>query len=91
MQEIIHTLLSPRLKPLTDPQLSLESLVTIRQIADSVKVGFLTPPRANEMAARLSPKFSDVFEGQVPEAAATPVIEIIGAIIAARARRSADR
>lgn len=91
MQEIIHTLLSPRLKPLTDPQLSLESLVTIRQIADSVKIGVLAPPRANEMAARLSPKFSDVFEGQVPEAAATPVIEIIGAIIAARARRSADR
>jgi hypothetical protein len=88
---IIDTLLDPRLKPLTDPQLSLEFLVTIRQIADSVKVGFLDPPRANEMAARLSPKFSDVFEGQVPEAAATPVIEIIGAIIAARVRHSARR
>src|SRR5687767_6892873 len=81
--EIVHTVPSGQLKALTDPDLSLESLLALRQIADSVAAGLLTAEHANSLVTGISPKFAEIFKlahGHSPVGQA--VVALVGAVIA---------
>lgn len=87
--EIIPRSFESRLIVLTDPHISLEALIALRQIAESLKGGMLTAEEAKNAAARISRKFSGIFSSlsSPPEAyarVASSVIEAVGAILTAR-------
>jgi hypothetical protein len=87
--EIIHTVPSSQLEALTDPDLSLESLLALRQIADSVVAGLLTAEHANSLVTGISAKFSEIFKSSDANSPAAPaVVALVGAVITARSRRS---
>jgi hypothetical protein len=80
---------SSQLEALTDPDLSLESLLALRQIADSVVAGLLTAEHANSLVMGISAKFAEIFKpthGHSPVGQA--VVALVGAVITARSRRS---
>jgi hypothetical protein len=84
-----------RLIILIDPDISLQVLITLRQIAESLKGGLLTAEEAQNAASRLSPKFSGIFQSlrrpQQAAQVAAAVIEATEAILTARSKYVSEK
>ena len=76
-----------RLDVLADPGIPLETLVDLRQIAEGVSGGMLTPEEAIRGASNLSSKFSDVFSSSDHKSFAL-VAAVIGSVLLARSSQN---
>ena len=68
---------------LTDPGIPLETLIDLRQIAEGVIGGMLTPEEAIRGASNLSSKFSEVFS-LADHKSFAPVAVVICSVLLAR-------
>jgi hypothetical protein len=84
--DAIHTLLRPALRTLSDPNLSLESLIVIRQIADSVSEGWITPERANTLVKGISAELGGLFQSADNGEVALALAKLIETILGNRSR-----
>jgi hypothetical protein len=76
-----------RLDSLADPGLPLETLIVLRQIAEGVIGGMLTPEEAIRGASNLSSKFSDLFSFSDHKSFAQ-VAAVIGSVLLARSSQN---
>jgi hypothetical protein len=74
-----------RLEVLTDPGIPLETLIDLRQIAEGVIGGMLTPEEA--ISSNLSSKFSDVFSSS-DHTSFAEVAAAIGSILLTRSSQN---
>jgi hypothetical protein len=93
--EVIPQSFESRLIALIDPDISLQVLIALRQIAESLKGGLLTAEQAQNAASLLSLKFSGIFNSlrrpqQTYAQVAAAVIEATEAILSARSKLASE-
>jgi len=84
--EPIHTVLQPTLSLLMDSNLSMESLIALRQVADCVSDGWITSERANTLVRGISADLEGLFQSADNGDVALALSKLIERIIGSRSR-----
>jgi hypothetical protein len=84
---VSHPQDADRLDVLADPGIPLQTLIDLRQIAEGVSEGLLTPEEGIRGASNLSTKFSEVFNSADHKTFAQAAA-LIGSVLLARSSQN---